>query len=37
MKDFVAANVGWQRSWSELFLSVADGKPLKNLHRHLRG
>jgi uncharacterized flavoprotein (TIGR03862 family) len=31
MKDFVAANVGWQRSWSELFLSVADGKPLKNL------
>jgi uncharacterized flavoprotein (TIGR03862 family) len=30
-KDFVAANVGWQRSWSELFLSIADGKPLKNL------
>jgi uncharacterized flavoprotein (TIGR03862 family) len=29
--DFVAANVGWQRGWSELFLSVADGKPLKNL------
>ncbi|MBV8142271.1 MAG: TIGR03862 family flavoprotein [Verrucomicrobia bacterium] len=31
VQDFVAANVGWERSWSEGFLSVADGKPLKNL------
>jgi uncharacterized flavoprotein (TIGR03862 family) len=31
VKEFVAANVGWDRSWSESFLSVADGKPLKNL------
>jgi uncharacterized flavoprotein (TIGR03862 family) len=31
VKEFVAANVGWERCWSELFLSVADGKPLKNL------
>jgi uncharacterized flavoprotein (TIGR03862 family) len=28
---FVPANVGWEREWSESFLSVADGKPLKNL------
>jgi uncharacterized flavoprotein (TIGR03862 family) len=28
---FVPANVGWERGWSESFLSVADGKPLKNL------
>ncbi len=31
VKDFVAANVGWERAWSESFLSVADGKPIKNL------
>jgi uncharacterized flavoprotein (TIGR03862 family) len=31
VREFVAANVGWERSWSEGFLSVADGKPLKNL------
>jgi uncharacterized flavoprotein (TIGR03862 family) len=31
VKDFLAANVGWERTWSEKFLSVADGKPLKNL------
>ncbi|MBV9129841.1 MAG: TIGR03862 family flavoprotein [Verrucomicrobia bacterium] len=31
VREFVAANVGWERSWSEKFLSVADGKPLKNL------
>ena len=31
VKDFVPANVGWDRTWSESFLSVADGKPLKNL------
>jgi uncharacterized flavoprotein (TIGR03862 family) len=31
VREFVAANVGWERQWSELFLSVADGKPLKNL------
>jgi uncharacterized flavoprotein (TIGR03862 family) len=28
---FVAANVGWERAWSDSFLGVADGKPLKNL------
>jgi uncharacterized flavoprotein (TIGR03862 family) len=31
VKEFVAANVGWERPWSESFLSIADGKPLKNL------
>lgn len=31
VKDFVAANVGWEHLWSEAFLNVADGKPLKNL------
>lgn len=31
VREFVPANVGWERSWSEQFLSVADGKPLKNL------
>jgi uncharacterized flavoprotein (TIGR03862 family) len=31
VKDFVAANVGWEHPWSERFLSVGDGKPLKNL------
>src|ERR1700730_4776904 len=31
VKEFTAANVGWERPWSEAFLSVADGKPLKNL------
>jgi uncharacterized flavoprotein (TIGR03862 family) len=31
VKEFVAANVGWERTWSESFLSIADGKPLKNL------
>ena len=31
VREFVPANVGWERSWSESFLSVADGKPLKNL------
>ena len=31
VKEFVPANVGWERSWSESFLSIADGKPLKNL------
>jgi uncharacterized flavoprotein (TIGR03862 family) len=31
VNEFVAANVGWERSWSEVFLAVADGKPLKNL------
>jgi uncharacterized flavoprotein (TIGR03862 family) len=31
VKEFVAANVGWERPWSESFLSLADGKPLKNL------
>jgi len=31
VKEFVASNVGWEHPWSELFLSVADGKPLKNL------
>jgi uncharacterized flavoprotein (TIGR03862 family) len=29
--EFVPANVGWERSWSEHFLGVADGRPLKNL------
>jgi len=31
VKDFLPANVGWERTWSQKFLSVADGKPLKNL------
>jgi uncharacterized flavoprotein (TIGR03862 family) len=31
VNEFVAANVGWERTWSESFLSIADGKPLKNL------
>lgn len=31
VNEFVAANVGWERPWSEEFLGVADGKPLKNL------
>jgi uncharacterized flavoprotein (TIGR03862 family) len=31
VNEFVAANVGWERPWSESFLNVADGKPLKNL------
>jgi uncharacterized flavoprotein (TIGR03862 family) len=31
VNNFVPANVGWERTWSESFLSVADGKPLKNL------
>jgi uncharacterized flavoprotein (TIGR03862 family) len=42
VKEFVAANVGWERPWSESFLSIADGKPLKNLQvacagREVRG
>jgi uncharacterized flavoprotein (TIGR03862 family) len=31
VKEFVAANVGWEHPWSESFLGIADGKPLKNL------
>jgi uncharacterized flavoprotein (TIGR03862 family) len=31
VKEFIAANVGWEHPWSESFLRVADGKPLKNL------
>jgi uncharacterized flavoprotein (TIGR03862 family) len=31
VNEFVPANVGWERPWSEAFLEVADGKPLKNL------
>jgi uncharacterized flavoprotein (TIGR03862 family) len=31
VNGFVPANVGWERGWSESFLGVADGKPLKNL------
>ena len=42
VREFVPANVGWERSWSEEFLSVADGRPLKNLrvsclNRSVRG
>ena len=31
VNGFVPANVGWERVWSDSFLRVADGKPLKNL------
>jgi uncharacterized flavoprotein (TIGR03862 family) len=31
VNEFIAANVGWEHPWSEEFLRVADGKPLKNL------
>jgi uncharacterized flavoprotein (TIGR03862 family) len=31
VKEFRAANVGWERKWSQQFLDLADGKPLKNL------
>ena len=31
VNGFIAANVGWEREWSESFLGIADGKPLKNL------
>jgi uncharacterized flavoprotein (TIGR03862 family) len=31
VNDFLPANVGWERAWSEKFLAVADGRPLKNL------
>ena len=31
VRDFVAANVGWEYRWSAQFLQLADGKPLKNL------
>jgi uncharacterized flavoprotein (TIGR03862 family) len=31
VNDFIPANVGWERAWSQRFLSIADGKPLKNL------
>jgi uncharacterized flavoprotein (TIGR03862 family) len=31
VNDFIPANVGWERAWSQTFLSIADGKPLKNL------
>jgi uncharacterized flavoprotein (TIGR03862 family) len=31
VKEFLPSNVGWERVWSEKFLSVADGQPLKNL------
>jgi uncharacterized flavoprotein (TIGR03862 family) len=31
VNDFIPANVGWERAWSRTFLSIADGKPLKNL------
>ena len=31
VNEFVAANVGWECPWSQAFLGVADGKPLKNL------
>jgi uncharacterized flavoprotein (TIGR03862 family) len=31
VRELVPANVGWERSWSERFLSIAEGRPLKNL------
>ncbi len=31
VNDFIPSNVGWEYPWSEGFLKVADGKPLKNL------
>jgi uncharacterized flavoprotein (TIGR03862 family) len=31
VRGFTAANVGWERAWSERFLRMAEGKPLKNL------
>jgi hypothetical protein len=31
VRDFVAANVGWECQWSEQFLHLAESKPLKNL------
>ncbi|MBV9391825.1 MAG: aminoacetone oxidase family FAD-binding enzyme, partial [Verrucomicrobia bacterium] len=31
VNDFIPANVGWERKWSECFLKAAEGKPLKNL------
>ena len=31
VNDFTPSNVGWEYRWSEEFLKVADGKPLKNL------
>ena len=31
VNEFVASNVGWERQWSEEFLALADGRPLKNL------
>ena len=31
VRDFTPSNVGWEYPWSEQFLLIADGKPLKNL------
>ena len=31
INPFSPSNVGWEYNWSQKFLSVADGKPLKNL------
>jgi uncharacterized flavoprotein (TIGR03862 family) len=31
VRDFMPSNVGWECPWSERFLHLADGKPLKNL------
>jgi len=31
VREFRAANVGWERTWSKQFLLSAEGKPLKNL------
>ena len=31
VRDFLPSNVGWECQWSERFLHLADGKPLKNL------
>src|SRR5580704_5296382 len=31
VRDFLPSNVGWEYQWSERFLHLADGKPLKNL------
>jgi uncharacterized flavoprotein (TIGR03862 family) len=31
VNTFIASNVGWEYEWSPEFLSLAEGKPLKNL------
>jgi uncharacterized flavoprotein (TIGR03862 family) len=31
VRDFIPANVGWEKEWSEALLKLAEGKPLKNL------